>query len=670
MPDWSYRPIFRPWLFLMPPARARDIGLKASEHIATRPLGKTFIHLIGHMTPPETVACEALGVEMRSPVGLGAGLDVDGSAITAFSRFGFGFLEVGSITLEPNQIDEEIGRDEAHEALIYPRQRSNQGVMALVDKLKRPDAYRAAIGVRLGYREGASAQEAARERGEMIRALHPYVSFFTVETQREVQSGAWTAADWDGQIASMSAALDQGSPRRALLIAIRPDDAREAIRTMIEGGLRHGLSGVVIDDGQREGESVRYGRTAHPDCLALVAFVRQTWGDKLTIIAAGGIHAPAEALAVFAAGADLVQIHSGFVYAGPGLPKRINEALAYYQPNRALVSPPQVRTLGISAWKWAVTMGLGLFVAAVFVWLVAITRVTLPYDEQFVGLDHAQLVSITPTLMPFLAHDRISLAGTMLSSAILYTGIAAFALRQRQDWARQALLISGSVGYLSFFLFLGFGYLDPLHALLTAGLLPAFLFGLRGQTFQTSRTPPPNLQNDRAWLRGLYGQLCFIVMGIGLFVGGILIVQTGLVSVFVPQDLAYMNITAEALRAVSPRLLPLIAHDRVGFGGALISNGLVALLFSLWGFRQGARWVWWTLVLAGLPGFIGAIGIHFVVGYTDFIHLLPPYLAAIFYVAGAVLSYAFLCGSGSGSVPNLHREMQMGGQQKIETAIP
>ena len=67
------------------------------------------------------------------------------------------------------------------------------------------------------------------------------------------------------------------------------------------------------------------------------------------------------------------------------------------------------------------------------------------------------------------------------------------------------------------------------------------------------------------------------------------------------------NTPADVLGAVNPRLLPLVAHDRAGFGGALVSDGIGVLLISLWGFRAGARWVWWTLFGAGLPGFAAAL---------------------------------------------------------------
>ena len=104
--------------------------------------------------------------------------------------------------------------------------------------------------------------------------------------------------------------------------------------------------------------------------------------------------------------------------------------------------------------------------------------------------------------------------------------------------------------------------------------------------------------------------------------------------VFVPQDLAFMGVTTEELHALNPRLVPLIAHDRAGFGGGLCSGGL-AIMACVWcGARPGARGLWWALLGSGLVGFGCAIGIHPVVGYTSFVHLLPAYLGALAFLAG------------------------------------
>jgi hypothetical protein len=117
----------------------------------------------------------------------------------------------------------------------------------------------------------------------------------------------------------------------------------------------------------------------------------------------------------------------------------------------------------------------------------------------------------------------------------------------------------------------------------------------------------------------------------------------GVTRVFVPEDLAFLRASAAALAGANSRLLPLIAHDRAGFGGALVSDGLAVLGAALWGFRRGARWLWWTLFWAGLPGFGAALGVHVVVGYDDLWHLAPVLLAAAFYIMALALTYPYLC---------------------------
>src|SRR5207245_2934336 len=79
----------------------------------------------------------------------------------------------------------------------------------------------------------------------------------------------------------------------------------------------------------------------------------------------------------------------------------------------------------------------------------------------------------------------------------------------------------------------------------------------------------------------------------------------------------FMGTTREVLVTANPRLVPLVAHDRASFGGMLIASGIALLLPSLWGFRQGQRWLWWAFLLAALPAYAAGIGVHFAVGYTN-----------------------------------------------------
>ena len=118
---------------------------------------------------------------------------------------------------------------------------------------------------------------------------------------------------------------------------------------------------------------------------------------------------------------------------------------------------------------------------------------------------------------------------------------------------------------------------------------------------------------------------------------GILGRKVGMTTVFVPQDLAFMGMERHEFHAVSPRLVPLIAHDRAGYGGAVATTGLV-LLCCAWCARP-SRSLWQILCLTGIVGYATSIGVHLVVGYNDLVHLSPAIAGALLFASGLVLTY-------------------------------
>jgi len=213
-------------------------------------------------------------------------------------------------------------------------------------------------------------------------------------------------------------------------------------------------------------------------------------------------------------------------------------------------------------------------------------------------------------------------------------------------WARKAIFISAFIGFASFFLFLGFGYLDPFHAFVTAVLLQFLLLGVHARLGADTPTTAPSLRSDAAWRRGLWGQFLLIIHGLALLAAGATIATIGVTAVFVSEDLDFMQTTAEALRAANPRLVPLVAHDRASFGGMILASGWVFLLSALWGFRNGSAWLWWTMLAAGLSAYAASIGVHFCVGYTHVTHLLPALSGLALILVGMFLSRGYLCQTG------------------------
>ena len=119
-----------------------------------------------------------------------------------------------------------------------------------------------------------------------------------------------------------------------------------------------------------------------------------------------------------------------------------------------------------------------------------------------------------------------------------------------------------------------------------------------------------------------------------MLLAGSVIAVLGSTVVFVPQDIVYMDFTPAQLNAINPHLIPLIAHDRAGFGGGIASCGLAVFLIA-WKARP-TRALWQALLVGGLAGFGCAIGIHYPMGYVSVSHLAPAWTGATIYVAGVI----------------------------------
>jgi hypothetical protein len=98
---------------------------------------------------------------------------------------------------------------------------------------------------------------------------------------------------------------------------------------------------------------------------------------------------------------------------------------------------------------------------------------------------------------------------------------------------------------------------------------------------------------------------------------------------------------------VNPRLVPFVAHDRAGFGGALMASAVAITLLSAWGWRRGESWVFWTLAAAAAAGFLPAVVVHGVIHYTDFVHLAPVYIGIALTGTGLLLARPYLCAKAS-----------------------
>jgi hypothetical protein len=326
--------------------------------------------------------------------------------------------------------------------------------------------------------------------------------------------------------------------------------------------------------------------------------------------------------------------------AGPSWFNRVIEAATPTSPAPGLRDVPHDPRQW-PAWFWGVLVGVGMIVAGLSAAAITLGPVLLGYDRDYLGASVHDLHDINHHLVGFLRHDRLTMAGNMIGIGSLYIGLAWGGIRRGRAWARNALLISGTVTFLTVFYFLATGFIEPLHTLVVIVLFPMFLVAVwRKPSTPHWQTPPEGPESERR--AALWGQLLMIGLGGGLFAAGAIISTVGLTSVFVPTDLAFLGATSDTLRSANSHLLPFVAHDRAGFGGALMGGGLAVLLISMWGWRRGERWVWWSLLIGCVAGTAPALAIHFAIGYTSFEHLLPLYLVVLVAALALTLSRQYL----------------------------
>jgi hypothetical protein len=183
--------------------------------------------------------------------------------------------------------------------------------------------------------------------------------------------------------------------------------------------------------------------------------------------------------------------------------------------------------------------------------------------------------------------------------------------------------------------YIGYGYLDSWHSAATLTLLPAFLCGV-WRSRRLAQIP------SRSWLvtdarlapsSVRFGRYGLLATGAGVLLAGLVISYIGVTDVFVREDLAFIGVTREALDSVNVRLVPLIVHDRSGFGGGLTTVGALFLMCG-W-YARPSRSFHQAVLLSGGAGFICGIGTHFAEGYLNPLHLAPAMAGAALF-AGSI----------------------------------
>lgn len=285
---------------------------------------------------------EVFGLTFPNPVGLAAGLDKNGECIQAFDAMGFGFVEIGTVTPRPQPGNEKprLFRLPEHQAIINRMGFNNHGVDALVErakKAKQSGKLRGVLGINIGKNKDTPNENANDDYLICLRKVYAVADYVTVNLSspntpglRDLQHGA----AMDELLVALKAeqAKLEGEHGRyvPVLVKIAPDLTDEEVADVAERLQRTGIDGVIATNTTLSREAVaghQYadeagglsGAPVLSRSTEVVRLLREALGPDYPIIAVGGVASTADAAEKRAAGANLVQVYSGFIYQGPAL---------------------------------------------------------------------------------------------------------------------------------------------------------------------------------------------------------------------------------------------------------------------------------------------------------------------------------------------------------------
>ena len=336
--------LFRPILFLFNPEFIHQISFKAIKIGALIPLKMWTWRLLFKVSHPQ-LKRKVFGIKFENPVGLAAGFDKDAKLFDELASFGFGFVEIGTVTPLPQDGNPKprLFRLKEDNALINRMGFNNEGIEAAVARLRRKKS-NIIIGGNIGKNKLTPNDKAVDDYEICFEKLFPYVDYFVVNVSSPNTPGLRDLQEkvpLTRLLNRLQKLNIQKEKRKPILLKIAPDLSNEQLDdiiaivadTKIDGVVatnttisRNGLKTVktkleAIGNGGLSGKPVKDRSTE------VIKYLADKSNKAFPIIGVGGIHSAEDAIEKLDAGATLVQLYTGFIYEGPWLIKRINKKI-------------------------------------------------------------------------------------------------------------------------------------------------------------------------------------------------------------------------------------------------------------------------------------------------------------------------------------------------------
>ena len=340
-----YKLFVRPLLFSFDPEWVHYFTLNALRLINKIPLTGWLLRKIYSYENP-SLEKELFGIKFKNPVGLAAGFDKNGKYISELSNLGFGFIEIGTITPkpQPGNPKKRLFRVYNDLAIINRLGINNDGSHICAERLKKNKS-EIIIGGNIGKNSSTSNENADADYIQNFETLHQYVDYFVLNVSCPNVSNFTKLQDVEflKKLIPQLKKINSTKPKKKpILIKISPDLNQDQLDETIDLIMSENLDGIIATNTttsrdnlktnkseiQEIGNGGLSGEPLKNKSTEVIRYISKKTNSKLPIIGVGGIMNPKDAIDKLKAGADLVQIYTGFIYSGPSIVKKINKRIS------------------------------------------------------------------------------------------------------------------------------------------------------------------------------------------------------------------------------------------------------------------------------------------------------------------------------------------------------
>ncbi|GGG99358.1 dihydroorotate dehydrogenase (quinone) [Polaribacter pacificus] len=339
-----YKLLIRPILFLFDPEKVHYFTFSVIKFLHKIPFVPGIIRSM-YQVNDKKLERTVFGISFKNPVGLAAGFDKNAVLYNELANFGFGFIEIGTVTPK-GQIGnpkKRLFRLKDDRGIINRMGFNNDGIEAAITNLKKNKG-QVIIGGNLGKNTATLPENYTEDYCEVFTALHPYVDYFVLNVSCPNVGSHAKLNDKDYLVELISAVQqinNQQEKQKPILLKIAPDLNTIQLDEIIDLIAETKIDGVIASNTSTTRDNLKAttqrladignggvsGQPIKSQSTKVIKYLADTSNKSFPIIGVGGIHSAEDALEKIKAGADLVQVYTGFIYEGPSLIKKINKAI-------------------------------------------------------------------------------------------------------------------------------------------------------------------------------------------------------------------------------------------------------------------------------------------------------------------------------------------------------